>query len=225
MKNTAVNMFDVENTSLELVKTQLINFIKLYAINDEDVADKTEELVRRFDRIEKLAGSIRMYLGEDSVLLLTLQVHFNSLLPAKSLLERFKKTLSPAQSIYSVMSFTYSLEIAYECLAEFYIEESRQQDISRSLQKSDNVFLVLPFIIKAYSFRLPSNIADKLFETLYKLVYQYRETSFKIEFLLAVGLLYEEFTDENRNITSLVDWVSSVQVTDLKLAKRVTDDE
>lgn len=225
MKNTAVNMFDVEKTSLELVKAQLVNLLKLYAINDKDVADKTEELVRRFDRIEKLAGSIRMYLGEDSVLLLTLQVHFNSLLPAKSLLERFKKTLSPAQSIYSVMSFTYSLEIAYECLAEFYIEESRQKDISRSLQKSDNVFLVLPFIIKAYSFRLPSNIADKLFETLYKLVSQYRETLFKIEFLLAVGLLYEEFTDENRNITSLVDWVSSVQVTDLKLAKRVSYDK
>lgn len=60
MKNTAVNMFDVENTSLELVKTQLINLIKLYAINDKDVADKIEELVRRFDRIEKLVGSIRM---------------------------------------------------------------------------------------------------------------------------------------------------------------------
>ncbi len=225
MKNTAVNMFDVEKTSLKLVKTQLVKLIKLYAINDKDVVDKTEELVRRFDRIEKLAGSIRRHLGEDSMLLLALQVHFNSLLPAKCLLEKFKRTLSPAQSIYSTMSFTYSLEITYECLAEFYIEESRQQKISCSLQKTDNTFLVLPFIIKAYSFRLPSDIADKFFETLYKLVSQYRETSFKVEFLLAVGLLYEEFTDENRNITSLVDWVSSVQVTDLKLAKRVNDDE
>ena len=54
MKNTAVNMFDDENTSLELVKTQLINLIKLYAINDKDVADKIEELVPRFDRIERV---------------------------------------------------------------------------------------------------------------------------------------------------------------------------
>ena len=225
MKNTAVNMFDVENTSLELVKTQLVNLIKLYAINDEDVADKTEELVLRFDRIEKLAGSIRMYLGEDSVLLLALQFHFNSLLPAKLLLEKFKITLSPAQSIYSIMSFTYSLEITYECLAKFYSQDNRRQAINRSLQALDDALLVLPFIVKAYSFRLPNTIADKFFENLDRLVSQYRDTSFKVEFLLAVGLLYEEFTDENRNITLLVDWVSSVQVTDLKLAKRVTDDE
>ena len=150
MKKTIANMFDIEHSSLELVKTQLSNLIKLYAINDKDVVDKTEELVRRFDKIEKLAGSIRIHLGEDSVLLLTLQFHFNSLLPAKLLLEKFKITLSPAQSIYSIMSFTYSLEITYESLARFYSVDNRRRAIYYSLQTVDDVLLVLPFIIKTY---------------------------------------------------------------------------
>lgn len=220
MKNTAVNMFDVENTSLELVKTQLINLIKLYAINDKDVADKIEELVRRFDRIEKLAGSIRMHLGEDSVLLLTLQFHFNSLLPAKLLLEKFKITLSPAQSIYSIMSFTYSLEITYESLAKFYSVDNRRRAICYSLQTVDNVLLallVLPFIIKTYIFKFPNSIADKFFKALVELALLYRVTSSRVGFLSAISLLYEEFTDENRNINSLIDWVESLRSVDLKI--------
>ncbi len=217
MKNTAVNMFDVENTSLELVKTQLINLIKLYAINDKDVADKIEELVRRFDRIEKLAGSIRIHLGEDSVLLLTLQFHFNSLLPAKLLLEKFKITLSPAQSIYSIMSLTYSLEITYESLAKFYSVDNRRRAICYSLQTVDNVLLVLPFIIKTYIFKFPNSIADKFFKALVELALLYRVTSSRVGFLSAISLLYEEFTDENRNINSLIDRVESLRSVDLEI--------
>lgn len=217
MKKTIANMFDIEHSSLELVKTQLINLIKLYAINDKDVVDKTEELVRRFDRIEKLAGSIRMHLGEDSVLLLTLQVHFNSLLPAKLLLEKFKRTLSPAQSIYSIMSFTYSLEITYESLAKFYSVDNRRRAIYYSLQTVDDVLLVLPFIVKAYIFRFPNTIADKFFKALVELVLLYRVTSSQVDFLSAISLLYEEFTDENRNINSLIDWVESLRSVDLKI--------
>lgn len=217
MKKTIANMFDIEHSSLELVKTQLINLIKLYAINDKDVVDKTEELVRRFDRIEKLAGSIRMHLGEDSVLLLTLQVHFNSLLPAKLLLEKFKITLSPAQSIYSIMSFTYSLEITYESLAKFYSVDNRRRAICYSLQTVDNVLLVLPFIIKTYIFKFPNSITDKFFKALVELALLYRVTSSRVGFLSAIGLLYEEFTDENRNINSLIDWVESLRSVDLKI--------
>lgn len=216
MKKTIANMFDIEHSSLELVKTQLVNLIKLYAINDKDVVDKTEELVRRFDRIEKLAGSIRMHLGEDSVLLLTLQVHFNSLLPAKLLLEKFKRTLSPAQSIYSIMYFTYSLEITYESLAIFYSVDNRRRAIYYSLQTVDDVLLVLPFIIKTYIFRIPNTIADKFFKALVELALLYRMTSSRVEFLSAISLLYEEFTDENRNINSLIDWVESLRSVDLK---------
>ncbi len=215
MKKTIANMFDIEHSSLELVKTQLINLIKLYAINDKDVVDKTEELVRRFDRIEKLAGSIRMHLGEDSVLLLTLQFHFNSLLPAKLLLEKFKITLSPAQSIYSIMSFTYSLEITYESLAKFYSVDNRRRAICYSLQTADNVLLVLPFIIKTYIFKFPNSIADKFFKALVELALLYRVTSSRVGFLSAISLLYEEFTDENRNINSLIDWVESLRSVDL----------
>ena len=215
MKKTIANMFDIEHSSLELVKTQLINLIKLYAINDKDVADKIEELVRRFDRIEKLAGSIRMHLGEDSVLLLTLQFHFNSLLPAKLLLEKFKITLSPAQSIYSIMSFTYSLEITYESLAKFYSVDNRRRAICYSLQTVDNVLLVLPFIIKTYIFKFPNSIADKFFKALVELALLYRVTSSRVGFLSAISLLYEEFTDENRNINSLIDWVEYLRSVDL----------
>lgn len=217
MKKTIANMFDIEHSSLELVKTQLINLIKLYAINDKDVVDKTEELVRRFDKIEKLAGSIRMHLGEDSVLLLTLQFHFNSLLPAKLLLEKFKRTLSPAQSIYSIMSFTYSLEITYESLARFYSVDNRRRAIYYSLQAVDEVLLVLPFIIKTYIFRFPNTIADKFFKALVELDLLYRVTSSQVDFLSAISLLYEEFTDENRNINSLIDWVESLRSVDLKI--------
>ena len=217
MKKTIANIFDIEHSSLELVKTQLINLIKLYAINDKDVVDKTEELVRRFDRIEKLAGSIRMHLGEDSVLLLTLQFHFNSLLPAKLLLEKFKITLSPAQSIYSIMSFTYSLEITYESLAKFYSVDNRRRAICYSLQTVDNVLLVLPFIIKTYIFKFPNSIADKFFKALVELALLYRVTSSRVGFLSAISLLYEEFTDENRNINSLIDWVESLRSVDLKI--------
>jgi len=217
MKKTIANMFVIEHSSLELVKTQLINLIKLYAINDKDVVDKTEELVRRFDRIEKLAGSIRMHLGEDSVLLLTLQVHFNSLLPAKLLLEKFKRTLSPAQSIYSIMSFTYSLEITYESLARFYSVDNRRRAIYYSLQTVDDVLLVLPFIIKTYIFRLPNTIADKFFKALFELALLYRVTSSQVDFLSAISLLYEEFTDEHRNINSLIDWVESLRSVGLKI--------
>ena len=217
MKKTIANMFDIEHSSLELVKTQLINLIKLYAINDKDVADKIEELVRRFDRIEKLAGSIKIHLGEDSVLLLTLQFHFNSLLPAKLLLEKFKITLSPAQSIYSIMSFTYSLEITYESLAKFYSVDNRRRAICYSLQTVDNVLLVLPFIIKTYIFKFPNSIADKFFKALVELALLYRVTSSRVGFLSAISLLYEEFTDENRNINSLIDWVESLRSMDLKI--------
>ena len=217
MKKTIANMFDIEHSSLELVKTQLSNLIKLYAINDKDVVDKTEELVRRFDKIEKLAGSIRIHLGEDSVLLLTLQVHFNSLLPAKLLLEKFKRTLSPAQSIYSIMSFTYSLEITYESLARFYSVDNRRRAIYYSLQTVDDVLLVLPFIIKTYIFKFPNSIADKFFKALVELALLYRVTSSRVGFLSAISLLYEEFTDENININSLIDWVESLRSVDLKI--------
>lgn len=68
-----------------------------------------------------------------------------------------------------------------------------------------------------YIFKFPNSIADKFFKALVELALLYRVTSSRVGFLSAISLLYEEFTDENININSLIDWVESLRSVDLKI--------
>jgi hypothetical protein len=214
-ESEAIQMFIFQNnrgkkpSNLEIIKAEFMFNVHLYGGDEKD--ELIAEIKNRFEKIYKSISSIEYRLDEDQVLVYTLRVYFNSLWENNAI-DKINKLLSESDSIKFIKSFTHSLALSFEYLTLFFGKDERQYIEIHSLVSLGGIGLALPFIIKAYKYGLSLEEICKLSTSLESLVLRHRLIGTRAEMISRINDVYEQFTDSNRNIDSIVERINWMKI-------------
>lgn len=212
----AIQMFIFQNnrgkkpSNLEIIKAQFMFNVHLYGGEEKD--SLIEEIKNRFEKIYKSISSIEYYINEDDVLVYTLRVHFNSLWETNAI-EKINKLLSDGNPIPFIKSFTHSLAISFEHLTTFFGKDEREQLEVHSLITLGGIGIAIPFVIKAYTFDLPTDTINQLCSKLESIILRHRLIGTRAELTSRINDVYQKFTTEQPDIKPIVDrieWMKNV---------------
>ena len=214
----AIQMFIFQNnrgkkpSNLEIIKAQFMFNVHLYGGEEKDKDSLIDTIKNRFEKIYKSISSIKYYINEDDVLVYTLRVHFNSLWETNAI-EKINKLLSDGNPIPFIMSFTRSLAISFEHLTTFFGKDEREQLEVHSLITLGGIGIAIPFVIKAYTFDLPTDTINQLCSKLESIILRHRLIGTRAELTSRINDVYQKFTTEQPDIKPIVDrieWMKNV---------------
>ena len=149
-ESEAIQMFIFQNdrgkrpTNLEIIKAQFM--YKIHLIGGEDTNTLIGEIKNRFEKIYKSIASIEHRMDEDSVLLYTLRVYYNSLWESNSL-EKINDQLNGRRPIQFIKEFSQYLEGSFDALRLFFGDDEKNSFEFHSLICLGRLAEVMPFII------------------------------------------------------------------------------
>ncbi|GAB3720333.1 hypothetical protein GCM10027594_00190 [Hymenobacter agri] len=199
-ESEAIQMFIFQNnrgkkpSNLELLKAQFMFTVHLQGGDEKD--ELINVIKERFESIYKSISSIESKFKEDDVLGYTAQVYFNSLAESTPL-ERVNKKLAGSNPIGFIKAFTLSLYTSFQHLTTFYTEDEPRHHEIHSLITLGGFSLVIPFIIKAYSFRLPVEDICQLCVSLESVVLRSRIIGTKAVLTSRLSDVYAKFKQDN----------------------------
>lgn len=141
-----------------------------------------------------------------------MRVYFNSLWEAAPI-ERINKRLSEADPIQFIKSFTYSLAKSFEALTRFLSIDERSNIEIHSLVILGRIGLIMPFIIKGYSFSLPIQDINKLCSSFESIVLRHRLIGTRADITSRINSVFQNFTLDNKSIepiTERIEYLKSV---------------
>ena len=215
-ESEAIQMFIFQNnrgknpSNLEIVKAQFMYSVHLYGNDDKDAL--IEEIKNRFEKIYKSISSIEYRINEDDVLLYTLRIHFNSLWETNAL-DKINKILSGENPVDFIKRFTISLSTSFESLSTFFGKHERENFAIHSLITLGGIAIVLPFIIKAYSYGLLIKEIGILCSSLEDLVLRHRLIGTRAEITSRINDVFEKFTDSYKDIIPILERVEWMKTT------------
>lgn len=207
-ESEAIQMFIFQNnrgkkpSNLEIIKAQFMFNVHLYGGDEKD--NLIIELKNRFEKIYKSISSIEYKISEDEVLTYTLRVYFNSLWESNSI-DRINKILSDDEPIPFIRAFTNKLAVSFEHLKTFLTKDERENIEIHSIVTLGGFGLVIPFIIKAYSFGLPIENICTICTKLESLILRHRLIGTRAEITSRINEPFQKFTKEHPNIKPIVD--------------------
>ena len=157
-KAEAIQMFIFQNnrgkkpSNLEVIKAQFMYHIHIYG--GKETQAMIDEVENRFGRIYHSISSIEDFVDEDSVLTVTLKVHFNSLWEENSI-EKINTELAKPTQLDFIKKFSLSLENSFNRLSKLNYDRKNDVNIEASLL-CGRYNVVLPFYIKAYGNDMPA---------------------------------------------------------------------
>lgn len=215
-ESEAIQMFIFQNnrgkkpTNLEIIKAQFMYKIHLYGGDEKDAL--IEEIRNRFENIYKSISSIEHRIDEDSVLIYTLRVYYNSLGEANSM-ERINEQLNGKNPIKFIMEFSRALSESFNCLTVFYGKDEKQFFEIHSLITLGGIGIVMPFIIKAYNFDLTREEICKFCSTAESLVLRHRLIGTKAYMGSRLNEVFKEFTKKNSDINPIIEHIKWMKKT------------
>lgn len=215
-ESEAIQMFIFQNnrgkrpTNLEIIKAQFMYVIHLHGGNDTDAL--IEEVKNRFQKIYKSIASIEHRIDEDSVLLYTLRVYFNSLWETNSI-DRINEQLNEKKPIPFVREFSQYLEDSFNALMVFFGSDEKAFYEIHSLIVLGRLAEVMPFIIKLYAFSLSKEDICRFCSIAETLVFRHRIIGTRASIVSRLNDVYQEFTQSNPNIDSVIDRIKWMQTT------------
>lgn len=215
-ESEAIQMFIFQNnrgkkpTNLEIVKAQFMYCAHLEG--GEDASSIIKTIQGRFEAIYHVIAVFEGRVSEDEILLYTQRVYFNSLWEDNSL-ERIGKELDADSSLQFVCSFSQGLEQSFEKLKEFYGSGERDNIQVYSLVTLGGIGIVMPFIIKAYSFGLNEGQISDLCEALECLVLRNRLVGTRASLESRIRDVYESFTLKSPSIVPILEHIEFLKTT------------
>jgi len=216
-ESEAIQMFIFQNdrgkrpTNLEIIKAQFMYVIHLHA--GEDTAALISEIKDRFEKIYKSIASIEHRIDEDSVLLYTLRVYYNSLWESNSV-DKINEQLNGKSPIPFIREFSQYLEDSFNALMLFFGVDEKQHFAIHSLIVLGRLAEVMPFIIKMYIYAFSKEDICRFCEAAESLVLRHRLIGTKAYMVSRLNDVYQELTKENPNIGPTVDrinWMKKVK--------------
>lgn len=215
-ESEAIQMFIFQNnrgkkpSNLEIIKAQFMFNVHLYGGEEKD--NLIGEIKNRFEKIYKSISSIEYKIDEDDVLVYTLRIHFNSLWESNAI-DKINKLLSESNPIPFIKSFTNSLAVSFEYLTTFFGKDERQNAEIHSLVTLGGFAIAIPFVIKAYTYGLPTNDICKICSSMESLVLRHRLIGTRAELTSRINDVYQKFTSELSVIKPIIDrveWMKNV---------------
>ncbi|MGY2134435.1 DUF262 domain-containing protein [Hymenobacter sp. HD11105] len=215
-ESEAIQMFIFQNnrgkspSNLELIKAQFMFTAHLQG------GDEKDELIRiikeRFESIYKSISCIESKFKEDDVLAYTAKVYFNSLTESNPL-NRVNQKLAGSTPIEFIQAFTLALYTSFQHLATFYAEDEPQHHEIHSIITLGGFNLVIPFIIKAYSFCTSVEEICQLCTSLESLVMRSKVIGTKAVLTSRMNDVYAAFTQDNASIQPILKRVNFLKTT------------
>jgi len=216
-ESDAIQMFIFQNnrgkrpTNLEIIKAKFMYFIHLKGGDDAETL--IGEIKNRFEKIYKSIASIEHRIDEDSVLLYTLRVYYNSLYETNSV-EKIDQQLDSKKPIQFIREFSQYLEDSFNALMHFFCEDEKTNFAIHSLICLGRLAEVMPFIIKAYIFSLPKEDICRFCTAAESLVLRHRLIGTRANIVSRLNDVYKDFTKKNPNIEPVIDriqWMKTVR--------------
>jgi hypothetical protein len=217
-ESEAIQMFIFQNdrgkrpTNLEIVKAQFMYVIYLHGGNDAGTL--IDEIKNRFEKIYKSIASIEHRIDEDSVLLYTLRVYYNSLWETNSI-EKINGRLNEEQPIEFIREFSQYLEDSFNALMSFFGDDEKNHFEIHSLICLGRLAEIMPFIIKAYMFSLSKDDLCRFCATAESLVLRHRLIGTRANIVSRLNDVYQKFTKDNPDIEPTIEkivWMKEVKV-------------
>jgi hypothetical protein len=215
-ESEAIQMFIFQNnrgkkpSNLEIIKAQFMFNVHLYGGDEKD--SLIDEIKKRFEKIYKSISSIEYKIDEDDVLTYTLRVHFNSLWESNAI-EKINKLLTDNNPIPFIKSFTNSLAVSFEHLTTFLGKDERDSIEIHSLITLGGFSIAIPFIIKAYSYDLPTTDISKICISMESLILRHRLIGTRADLTSRLNNVYQDFTQLKPEIQPIIDrveWMKNV---------------
>ena len=213
----AIQMFIFQNnrgkrpSNLEVVKAQFMYAVHLRGQDDDHKEMLISEIKDRFEQIYKSIASIDYRIKEDDVLLYTLRVQFNSLWESDSL-DKIDKLLGQPDSLIFIREFTQALAASFLHLCNFFVAHEKKHFAIHSLVTLGGIGIVLPFIIKAYNFKLPMPEIESLCEAFEGLIVRHRLIGTRADITSRISHVYERFTAQNPQIEPIVARINQLKI-------------
>jgi uncharacterized protein with ParB-like and HNH nuclease domain len=212
----AIQMFIFQNnrgkkpTNLEIIKAQFMYVIHLYGGNEKD--ELIEEIKNRFEKIYKSISTIEHHVDEDSVLLYTLRVYFNSLWEDNAI-ERINEQLIARNPVKFIVDFSRALSENFDSLTVFYGKDEKQYFEIHSLVTLGGIGIVIPFIIKMYIFGLDKEEICKFCSCAESLVLRHRLIGTRAYIESRLSEVYQNFEKKNPDITPIIEKINWMKKT------------
>jgi hypothetical protein len=216
-ESDAIQMFIFQNnrgkspTRLEIIKAQFMYVIHLRGGND--TATLIGEIKNRFEKIYKSIASIEHRIDEDSVLLYTLRVYYNSLWEPNSV-EKINEQLNGKKPIQFIREFSQYLEDSFNALVFFFGDDEKEYFEVHSLICLGRLAEVMPFIIKTYKFSLPKDDLCRFCAIAESLVLRHRLIGTRANIVSRLNDVYQDFTKDSPDIEPVIDrikWMKTVK--------------
>lgn len=195
---------------METIKALFISNIHLHGGEEKGLL--MDEINTIFDIISTSISSIEYKIKEDDVLVYTLRIYFNSLWESNAI-EKINKSCSDENSISFIMDFSRSLSNNVAHLVSFFGKDQREIFQIHSLISLGGIGIIMPFIIKAYKFGVPTSDLAILCASLESLVVRNRLIRPNADVRSRLNDIYKEFNEENPTIQPIVlriEWMKNI---------------
>ncbi|MDR1872401.1 MAG: DUF262 domain-containing HNH endonuclease family protein [Deltaproteobacteria bacterium] len=226
----SIQMFIFQNnrgkqpTNLEIIKAQFMYCLHLHAGNEVNIL--IEEVKNRFEKIYKSIAAIEHRIDEDSILLYTLRVFFNSLWENNAV-EKIDKHLNLKQSdenkqpnkeeiIQFILNFSRCLEDCFKALTLFYVDDERDYFEVHSLITLGILGDIMPFILKAYLFPVEKDDFRRFCAAAESLIIRHRLIGTRAIITSRLNDFFQSFTKDNPNINPTIDRIVELKTVKIK---------
>lgn len=206
----AIQMFIFQNdrgkapTKLEVIKAHFMYEVHISSAENDEKSALLKELQERFEHIYKAISTIEANINEDDVLLYALRVYFNTL-DIDTSTERIEKELkNKTNALLFIKGFTQELETCFECLKLFFCENDVYEIYSLALLGKNSL---MPFVIKAYKYNIPTTDKAKLCSALESLILRHRIIGTRAHLEDRVKVVYKNFKKNKANVGEIVSHI------------------
>jgi hypothetical protein len=171
-----------------------------------------EEVKNRFEKIYKSIAAIEYRIDEDSVLLYTLRVYYNSLWESSSL-DRINEQLDSKESVQFIQNFSQYLEYSFDALMLFFGNDEKKYFKIHSLITLGRLAEIMPFIIKMYIYSSSKDDICAFCSAAESLVLRHRLIGTRANIVSRLNDVYQAFTKES-NINPIIEritWMKTVE--------------
>ncbi|WP_316820833.1 DUF262 domain-containing protein [Pedobacter gandavensis] len=213
-ESEAIQMFIFQNnrgkspSALEILKA---NFMFAIHLNGGHLTnDLIEEVKRRFEKIYKSISAIGYKISEDEILNHTLRVKFNNLSEGNAI-EKIKTILAGKEPIEFIKTFSMMLEKSFDTLRLFFGDDEKKHHEIHSIITLGGIGQIIPFIIKAYSFRIPYSEIFRLCVSLESIILRDRLIGTRADMTSRLNYDFQKFTKENPIIQPIIDRINRIK--------------
>lgn len=213
-ESEAVQMFIFQNnrgkkpSNLEIIKAYFLYNIHLYGGSPKEKDLLMLEIKNRFENIYKSVSLIEGKTDEDSVLMYTLRVYFNSLWEDNAI-GRIEQSLQDDKRIEFIRNFTLMLSSCFDQISTLFRYEENNIVI-HSLLLSGVKSLLFPFMIKALLNKVSVEDLERLASSLESIFIRHRAIGTRADLRSRLNDEFQNFTTYDiTGIVERIDWMKS----------------